>query len=258
MGSRDPTAASSKEKPKSRKEFIAAAAAEAVGSGSRASSATAEELKLAYGAAHAAAEAAFDAYLAAQVQEKKGAEVEPAVGRVGEKAPGRARTEAQSRDVGVREQALLDRICKAIGARPVVLASRKSAGAEAGPALGERPRFIREPEGNAGELGRSVLWLVVQILGIVDWHFRIVMEGGEVWLRARRPGHEEAKFYHGTSLSCAQKIFREDAIRPGPRQGASGRKAPVAFMSNDWYNIESYVGPWKVPGHTTSSDRGRG
>ena len=102
-GSRDPTAASSKEKPKSRAECVAAAAAEAVGSGSRASSATAEELKLSYGAAHAAAEAAFDAYLAAQVKEKKGAEVEPAVARAEEKIPGRARTEAQSRDVGVRE-----------------------------------------------------------------------------------------------------------------------------------------------------------
>ena len=157
----------------------------------------------------------------------------------------------QSRDVGVREKALFDRICKAQGARPVVLTSRKSAGAETGPALGECPRFVREPEGNAGEHGLNALWMVIQILGIVDWHFRIVMEGGEVWLRARRPGHEVAKFYHGTSVTCAQKIFREDAIRPGPRQSASGRKVPVAFMSKNWYNIESYVGPSKVPGHTT-------
>ena len=260
-GGRDSTAASSKEKSKSRKEFVAAAVEKAVRSGSRASSATAEELKLASNAAHAAAEAAFDAYLAAQAQEKKGAEA------------GGDSLREQSRDVGVREKASFDRICKATGARPVALASRKSesggslvwreagqtvvltsrksVGAETGPALGECPRFVREPEGNAGERGLNALWVVIQILGIVDWHFRIVMEGGEVWLRARRPGHEVAKFYHGTSVTCAQKIFREDAIRPGPRQSASGRKVPVAFMPNDCYNIESYVGPSKVPGHTT-------
>ena len=112
--------------------------------------------------------------------------------------------------------------------------------------------FRKAPEGTEGEAGREALWLAIQILGLAAWSFRVVEQDGDMWLRARRPGHVTPGgahvCYHGTSFGVAQKILRADAILPGPNQGASGRAEPVAFMAKSFKLVEQYTGPSKITG----------
>jgi hypothetical protein len=48
-----------------------------------------------------------------------------------------------------------------------------------------RPGYVDDrekvPEGTAGESGRFALWTAIQILGVVEWHLRVVEAGGESW-----------------------------------------------------------------------------
>jgi hypothetical protein len=210
-------------------------------------------LRAAYDAAEQAAQVAYDEYFAAEAKEekaakkallKKSAEKVPRVPAPKKKldavaAPAPPVEEASAaRKQKKKSKDVLDDICEATGARLTVLTERKD--------------HQELPEGTAGEAGREALWLAIQILGLAAWSFRVVEQDGDMWLRARRPGHVTPGgahvCYHGTSLGVARKILRADAILPGPNQGASGRAEPVAFMAKSFKLVEQYTGPSKITG----------